>query len=155
MDTSECARRVTASSPRRLPGEHIPLRPARSYGKNTPFRSWVCTDCHDILSWARTDHSHGVPLCSSCARNRRVNPPPSDNFELAARLTLVQTVMKEQLLTAYALLEGTPFEPDLHEWGGLISSALDAAPGTPASVQCMSATIARIREPFIHGGSVW
>jgi len=100
------------------------------------------------------NHTHGLPLCQSCARKRRTDPPPEDNMELAARLTLCQLAMKAELMTAVELLKGTAFEAESHEWANLIARSLEAQ-GLDGPARSMNHTIARLREPFIHGGSAW
>lgn len=154
IPASEYSRRALASVPRRSPGDRVLLRPARWSETAKASRAWTCADCGEIISWQTVNHTHGLPLCQSCARKRRTDPPPEDNMELAARLTLCQIAMKQELMTTMELLKGTAFEEESREWANLIARALEA-PGLDGQARSMNHTIARVREPFIHGGSAW
>lgn len=111
----------------------------------------TCTDCRDPLAWRTADLSHGVPLCRSCATTRRTDPPARDRTELAARLTNLQRDIRQNVLTAQALLEGTKFERESRIWGNQVLRALDAQ-GIDVPAITMSRTIARLREPFLDRG---
>lgn len=114
-----------------------------------------CRDCGTPTAWSAADLTHVVYLCLACARSRRIDPAPTNRLELAARLDWHRIEMLDQLRTVMALLEGTEFEQESRIWANLITCAIDAPGlgGVPAHT--MSSTIARIREPFIHGGGNW
>jgi hypothetical protein len=111
----------------------------------------TCTDCHDPLAWRSADLSHGVPLCRPCAKQRRTGPPTHDPAELAARLTTLQHDIRQNVLTAQALLEDTKFQRESRIWGNQVLRALDAQ-GIDIPAITMSRTIARLREPFLDHG---
>jgi hypothetical protein len=118
--------------------------------------SWPhsCADCRDPLAWNQVDRSFGVPLCRACAKQRRTAPPVQDALELASRLTDLQTSIRQDVLTALALLEGTKFERESRVWGNQVLRALDPSGiGLPAIT--MSRTIARVQAPIIHSGGDW
>jgi len=144
--------RARRTAPRREPADRYLAR-----GRSSAS-SWdhACTDCRDPLAWGTADHSHGVPLCLACARRRRTDPPPRDCIELAHRLDTIRRVIKDEVTTAMALLEGTPQEDDAKGWGPLILAALDSPGlGDGAVPRTMSATIAAVRRPIIHSGGNW
>lgn len=151
----EYSRRAPPSVPRRSPGDRVLLRPSRWSETARAARSWTCADCGEIISWQAVNHTHGLPLCQSCARKRRTDPPPEDNMELAARLTLCQMAMKQELMTTMELLKGTAFEEESREWANLIARSLEGTGIGSTPARSMNHTIARLREPFIHGGSAW
>jgi hypothetical protein len=75
-------------------------------------------------------------------------------MDLASRLTDLEAGIRENVVTAMALLEGTKFQPESRVWGRQVLRALDAS-GIETPAITMSRTIARVREPIIHSGGNW
>lgn len=101
--------------------------------------------------WGQTDLSFGVGLCKGCARKRRVSPPVRNDNDLAARLTMIEINIKNEVRTAQALLKGTEYEEESRDWGRHILAALEAPfHGGPA--RTMVTTIASIRRRVFKVG---
>lgn len=161
MDTDDTASipssvffRARQNVQRRAPAERYSPRSRLSSELNQSQLN-SCRDCGSPTAWAAADLTHGIYLCRACARNRRIDPAPTNRFELAARLDWHCIEMLDQLRTVMALLEGTEFESDARIWANLITSAIDAPGLGGVSAHTMSSTIARIREPYIHSGGNW